>query len=500
MAWAIIVQSSENIFINGAGLYSWFQNYDETCVNTVDCQQRLINIYNVSNLWFNHIVTIGSVEVVTPAISNQNNDIIYATNVTQALVYPWWTAIAAYLDSIASPAAAAPIKDGWVSFGESYASGIGSGQPYDGQAFCKRGTGSYSAFLNAILSEYYEIMPKFQFLGCSGETASQFLEFTGKTNQYALWEPGTSDMAVISLFGNDAGFGQILKACILGYDKSTPCDQTLENAEIYATTSPKVDELLGDIVGKLFTAAKDAGKSRFIVYWIGYPQFFNVTDTTCDNDYFWIWPAPLPRWYGGEYLVQLFRERMNDISVLLNKKISLAIQNYNGYKPYPVVQFINPDADGLWSGEQFCEPGITEPQPANAQGSVGFFYPNGPDSLPDNYPLPSPKPGAPGSWSLETETINSATDCPSETDNAGNTVYSYFWCDMAITLAGNSTAVEAFSTNMLNNGDDSTTAILNSDGSVTISSSNTKYNKMFHPKSAAQFSIAQLILEQLRYN
>ncbi|KIM98550.1 glycoside hydrolase family 55 protein, partial [Oidiodendron maius Zn] len=61
VAWAIVIQGSQNIFINGAGLYSWFQNYDESCVHTSNCQQRLINIVNTANLWFNHIVTIGSV-------------------------------------------------------------------------------------------------------------------------------------------------------------------------------------------------------------------------------------------------------------------------------------------------------------------------------------------------------------------------------------------------------------------------------------------------------
>lgn len=131
-----MIQSSTNIFINGAGLYSWFQNYDESCVNTVNCQQRLINIYEVSNLWFNHIVTIGSIEVATPAISNLNNEIVYATQVTQALEYPWWTAIAAYLDSIATPAVNHPVNTGWAAFGESFSSGLGSGKPYDNEQIC----------------------------------------------------------------------------------------------------------------------------------------------------------------------------------------------------------------------------------------------------------------------------------------------------------------------------------------------------------------------------
>jgi hypothetical protein len=68
VAWAIVIQGSQNIFINGAGLYSWFQNYDESCVHTSNCQQRLINIVDTANLWFNHIVTIGSVSKLSSSL------------------------------------------------------------------------------------------------------------------------------------------------------------------------------------------------------------------------------------------------------------------------------------------------------------------------------------------------------------------------------------------------------------------------------------------------
>ena len=46
MTWAVVVETSSDIFINGAGLYSWFQNYDESCVNTANCQQKITYTYN----------------------------------------------------------------------------------------------------------------------------------------------------------------------------------------------------------------------------------------------------------------------------------------------------------------------------------------------------------------------------------------------------------------------------------------------------------------------
>lgn len=268
---------------------------------------------------------------------------------------------------------------------------------------------------------------------------------------------------------------------------------------MFVTVDTFIDDWLGNIVGPLVVAARSAGKSRFIVYWIGYPQFFEVRDDTCDSDYFWIWPFPW-RWYSGEYLVLLFRERMNDISVLINLRIANAIDKWNADLPYPEVQFIDPDADSLWNGERFCEPGITEPQPSSAQGTVAFFYPNGPDLLPSDCTLPDPLDGAPGDWSMDVEIINLAANCTSETDETGSTGYPYYWCDMAIFLAANPDGISEFTTTLADDGDPDTTATLNADGSVTIASSTTKYTKMFHPKSASNLRIAQWIGRELRYN
>jgi glucan 1,3-beta-glucosidase len=43
-AWAVMVQGVTNLTVAGAGLYSWFDAYDQaTCVDAQNCQQRLIN-------------------------------------------------------------------------------------------------------------------------------------------------------------------------------------------------------------------------------------------------------------------------------------------------------------------------------------------------------------------------------------------------------------------------------------------------------------------------
>lgn len=39
-----MLQATTNVTIAGAGLYSWFANYDQSvCVDAQNCQQRLFN-------------------------------------------------------------------------------------------------------------------------------------------------------------------------------------------------------------------------------------------------------------------------------------------------------------------------------------------------------------------------------------------------------------------------------------------------------------------------
>ncbi|EMD38344.1 glycoside hydrolase family 55 protein [Gelatoporia subvermispora B] len=47
-AWAVNIQSSSDILIFGAGLYSFFDNFDQTCVNSASCQSQILNIDTAS--------------------------------------------------------------------------------------------------------------------------------------------------------------------------------------------------------------------------------------------------------------------------------------------------------------------------------------------------------------------------------------------------------------------------------------------------------------------
>jgi glucan 1,3-beta-glucosidase len=95
-SWAVIVEGVANMTIASAGLYSWFDNYVQPCVDTQNCQQRLF-LNNGGNEGFRlfNLITIGSVEM----LSVPGEDlVIYAKDNTQARSHPFWSILAGYLD------------------------------------------------------------------------------------------------------------------------------------------------------------------------------------------------------------------------------------------------------------------------------------------------------------------------------------------------------------------------------------------------------------------
>ncbi|EEP79928.1 hypothetical protein UREG_04770 [Uncinocarpus reesii 1704] len=65
-SWALRVLDSTSTYILGAGLYSWFSNYNQDCVKTDNCQDRGVEIEESTDIWFFNLVTKAIVEMVTP--------------------------------------------------------------------------------------------------------------------------------------------------------------------------------------------------------------------------------------------------------------------------------------------------------------------------------------------------------------------------------------------------------------------------------------------------
>ncbi|KAJ4388286.1 hypothetical protein N0V85_007714 [Neurospora sp. IMI 360204] len=72
---------SENIFVAGAGIYTWFSTYAQTCIDLQLCQKALMLLKdNLANVRFQNLVTIGAKYMAVmdgkgiPAIDNLNVD------------------------------------------------------------------------------------------------------------------------------------------------------------------------------------------------------------------------------------------------------------------------------------------------------------------------------------------------------------------------------------------------------------------------------------------
>ncbi|KAF7359345.1 Exo-beta-1,3-glucanase [Mycena sanguinolenta] len=85
-AWALNVAGSSNILVFGAGLYSFYSNYDQTCLTPVNCQDQIVNIDSTSSVYIYSLQTIGTTWQLsideTGVVNQANNSNGFAQTVT----------------------------------------------------------------------------------------------------------------------------------------------------------------------------------------------------------------------------------------------------------------------------------------------------------------------------------------------------------------------------------------------------------------------------------
>ncbi|KAJ7632168.1 exo-beta-1,3-glucanase [Roridomyces roridus] len=59
-AWALTISNSSNVLVFGAGLYSFFDNYVQTCLTPANCQNQIFNIDSASSVHVYNLATAGS--------------------------------------------------------------------------------------------------------------------------------------------------------------------------------------------------------------------------------------------------------------------------------------------------------------------------------------------------------------------------------------------------------------------------------------------------------
>ncbi|KAJ6007783.1 hypothetical protein N7540_011759 [Penicillium herquei] len=66
VSWAVRIVDSSSIWILGSGIYSWFSDYSQACVDTDNCQQRAFEIEQSTDVWIYNLCTKSIVEMITP--------------------------------------------------------------------------------------------------------------------------------------------------------------------------------------------------------------------------------------------------------------------------------------------------------------------------------------------------------------------------------------------------------------------------------------------------
>ncbi|PFH50090.1 glycoside hydrolase family 55 protein [Amanita thiersii Skay4041] len=77
-SWALWVQGSTDIIVFGAGLYSFFNNYNQACLDTENCQSQLLNIDSTSTVTVYSLSTVATtfqLSVNQVGIVNQSGNV-----------------------------------------------------------------------------------------------------------------------------------------------------------------------------------------------------------------------------------------------------------------------------------------------------------------------------------------------------------------------------------------------------------------------------------------
>jgi glucan 1,3-beta-glucosidase len=64
-AWGLRILDSTDVFVFGAGLYSFFDNYDQTCLNTESCQDNILSLESSSSIYLYGVSTKASTNMVS---------------------------------------------------------------------------------------------------------------------------------------------------------------------------------------------------------------------------------------------------------------------------------------------------------------------------------------------------------------------------------------------------------------------------------------------------
>lgn len=288
---------------------------------------------------------------------------------------------------------------GFVSLGDSYSAGIGTGLDDDllpSEGDCRRGQHAYPLLLHLDQANHSlatNTTPVFQWLSCTGAQTTDILSIPSMTpskptSQIDALNTTTSNapsFATLSIGGNDLGFFDVMNACIFRFYSfySGTCAAALAAADA-ALSSPVFEQRLTIILHQILDKIAWERHPTFHITVTGYARFFNALTPECDD-------MSLGVWYGGPKLTRDIRTRMNALVLAANDRLRRTVEAVDTRFSGRRVVFV--DYDAAFEGHRFCEPGVVEP--AYNRTDSWFFLVGGPDNARNETTWPNGTNGDP---------------------------------------------------------------------------------------------------------
>jgi lysophospholipase L1-like esterase len=145
----------------------------------------------------------------------------------------------------------------YVALGDSYSSGLGTGNYDPASGNCKRSPNAYPALWAGS-----HATASFNFVACSGATTTDVLN-----SQLSPLNSSTT-LVSITIGGNDAGFSTVMQTCVLGSDSA--CLAAVAGAQDFAANQ------LPARLNTLFSAIHSRAPGAHVVV-LDYPHLYKIT-------------------------------------------------------------------------------------------------------------------------------------------------------------------------------------------------------------------------------
>ncbi|KAH6842747.1 mutanase [Chaetomium sp. MPI-CAGE-AT-0009] len=266
---------------------------------------------------------------------------------------------------------------GHAHFGDSYASGMGTGITETNS--CRVGSNNYGDLIYRYLDDN---SLSYERLSCSGDTTD------GLYGQIERWSNAPQvTVATLTIGGNDLDFSNLVYYCVItpnnfqwfsGYNRYWCVDYEKKARDHMNDLSDK--GLRARLKDAYLRILSKTGRRDTNLYVAGYPLFFNEETSICNDStfhYFWSGYKPSAGDWRRVWLTKELRKELNDLVRQLNFVIQDAINDANnahGGKQVHWVDMVPAFRDGR---HMWCEEGVYDPD--SSRNETWFFLSAWPD-------------------------------------------------------------------------------------------------------------------------